>query len=129
MRWNNAGIQGWIAGSNAAGGKLRYSGSLNVSTVKIFDQAVSSLGNRASELPGSRVLHRKGSSEELWLVFKDNCLVGGQALGRTERIGGLIGVILRGRDLLKNGVEGVGPQLWPLYGMEKDILRILQSTT
>ena len=134
MRWNNARIQGWIAGANAAGEKLRYSGSLNVATVKIFDQAVSSLGMRALEFPESevQVLHRKGSSEQLWLVFKDNRLVGAQALGRTERLGGLIGVILRGRDLLKIGVGGARPwaghELWPLYGMEQDILRLLSST-
>jgi NADH oxidase (H2O2-forming) len=134
MRWNNARIQGWIAGANAAGGKLRYSGSLNVATVKIFDQAVSSLGMRALEFSERevQVLHRKGSPEELWLVFKDNRLVGAQALGQTERLGGLIGVILRCRDLLKIGPGGAGPwtghELWPLYGMEQDILRLLGTT-
>ena len=51
MLWNNARLQGRVAGSNAAGVATRYGGSLNITTVGFEDQSGASVGFLAADLP------------------------------------------------------------------------------
>jgi len=133
MLWHNARLQGRIAGANAAGALRRYPGSLNLTTVNVFDETAASVGILASEVPRdeARVLHRKGPWGELWMVLKDQSLIGVQALGRTERVGGLMGMIAKGKDLrkalLKEPTSAEGPGGWILRGVRKDLLRLMGS--
>jgi len=133
MLWHNARLQGRIAGANTAGAARRYPGSLNLTTVNVFDETAASVGILASEVPEDEamVLHRKGPWGELWMVLKDQSLIGVQALGRTERVGGLMGMISKGKDLrkalLKEPNSAEGPGGWILRGVQKDLLRLIDA--
>jgi hypothetical protein len=63
------------------------------------------------------------------MVLKDQSLIGVQALGRTERVGGLMGMISQGKDLrkalLKEPNSAEGPGGWILRGVRKDLLRLM----
>lgn len=130
MLWHNARLQGRIAGANAAGAGKRYPGSVNITTINVFDEAAASVGTLASEVsPGERkVLHRRSPWGELYLVLKDTCLMGVQAVGRTERVGGLIGIMLQGKDLRKTlmraSTPADGPGLGILRNVRKDLLHL-----
>jgi NADH oxidase (H2O2-forming) len=131
MLWNNARTQGKVAGGNATGANHHYRGSLNVTTVNIFDETAASVGVLASDLPNGQAksLHRKGPWGELWLVLHEDRLMGVQALGRTERVGGLLGLLLKGGDL--KGLTGEVSQKgkgdsWVLRGVQKEMSRLIQ---
>jgi len=130
MLWNNARIQGRVAGANAAGDTKRYPGSLNLTSVSFFGEACASVGLLSSDLSPTeaQVIHRKGLRREFWLVLQDNRIVGAQALGHTERVGGLVGLILRGEDLRKTIIKGSTRserrRIWPLRGLRRDLLRL-----
>ena len=88
MLWNNARLQGRVAGSNAAGTESRYGGSLNVTTVGFEDQSGASVGLLAADLPADevKVVHRDGHDGAMTLVLRDGRLVGGLygvAMGRV----------------------------------------------
>ncbi len=133
MLWNNAKLQGETAGANAAGFPKCYPGSLNLTTVKLFDRAVASVGVRAADLPEgeSKVLHRRSLDGELWLVFRGNGIAGVQALGNLDRVGGLTTLMLKGRNIAETIRRGPkaseGWTLWPLHGLEKDLLRLTED--
>jgi len=118
MLWNNARIQGRIAGANAAGAAHRYPGSLNITTVKLPRDSAASIGLLASDLSDdlsdeqAKVLHRKGLWGELWLVLKDDRLIGVQAIGRTERVGGFLGILLRGGTFGRTWNQGFKGKGW-----------------
>ncbi|MHB8762881.1 MAG: NAD(P)/FAD-dependent oxidoreductase [Deferrisomatales bacterium] len=127
MLWNNARLQGRVAGSNAAGVERRYGGSLNVTTVGFAEQSGASVGYLAADLPKDRVkiVHRHGHDGAMTLVLRDGRLVGAQVMGRTERIGALTAHILRGGDLkellqppktAKQMREG-----WQLRGLRREL--------
>lgn len=130
MLWHNAQLQGIVAGANAGGGIRRYPGSANVTTVNIFERAAASVGALASDFqPGEvKTIHRKGPEGELWLVLKGERLVGAQATGDTKRIGGMMGILLRGgeiRDALKTDRRQPGRELWALSGLQRELREIL----
>ena len=133
MLWNNAKFQGHTAGANAAGSGKRFPGSLNVTTVKLFDRAVASVGIPAADLPEgeTRVLHRKDLDGELWLVLKEDRLVGVQGLGALDRLGGLTAMMLKGLNIretiLKGPKPSAGRDMWPLHTLEKDLIRLLDG--
>jgi NADH oxidase (H2O2-forming) len=134
MRWNNARLQGRVAGANAAGAVKRYPGSLNITTVNLFHEAAASVGRLAFELSPQelRVLHRKRSWGEAFLVLRNNHLVGVQVLGRTERVGSLVGIILRGSDLRKILMKGhlppAGRDVWALKGFQRDVFQLTEAS-
>jgi NADPH-dependent 2,4-dienoyl-CoA reductase/sulfur reductase-like enzyme len=101
MLWNNARLQGRVAGANAAGGDETYGGSLNITTVSFESQAGASVGFLASDLPEgeAKIVHRDGHDGAVSLVIRDGRLIGAQVMGRTERIGALMAHILTGGDL------------------------------
>jgi NADH oxidase (H2O2-forming) len=131
MLWSNARLQGRVAGANAAGAARRYPGSLNITTVNLFGEAAASVGWLASELPEAetRIIQRRGTWGELRLVLQEGRLRGVQALGRTERVGGLLGLIVRGdalRNPLTKGPASVGGrEAWALRGTERELLHRL----
>jgi NADPH-dependent 2,4-dienoyl-CoA reductase/sulfur reductase-like enzyme len=127
MLWNNARSQGRIAGANAAGEQRQYPGSLNLTTVNVFGETAASVGALAADFPGEeiRTVYRKGLQGEIGLVVREKCVVGIQALGGTDRVGGLLGAILRGDDLLKDLLVGRTSFSWPLHGFQRDLIRLL----
>lgn len=132
MLWNNARMQGKVAGGNAAGASHRYHGSLNVTTVPIFHETAASLGLLASDLQEgeAKSIHRKGPLGELWLVLQDDRLVGVQAIGRTERVGGLLGLLLKGGNLRWLTGEMAHKRkgdLWALRGVQRDLIRLISA--
>jgi NADH oxidase (H2O2-forming) len=131
MLWNNARIQGRVAGSNAAGQHLSYTGSLNVTTVNFEGQAAASVGHLAADLPESEVevIHRDGHDGAVTLVIHQGRLVGAQVVGHTERLGALMGLIMKGgelRETLANPRTPLQRKLgWQLRGLKREILELL----
>ena len=130
MLWNNARLQGRAAGINAAGGACKYRGSLNITTVNLINQAAASVGFLAGDLPEgeSQSLTRYGPSSAFNLIMRKGKIVGAQALGHTERVGGLLGLLLRGgdlRDRLMGKYSSSRLESWPLRGLENEITQIL----
>lgn len=114
MLWGNAVRQARVAGTNAAGGKKTFPGSMNITTVAMGDVAVASMGRTARELEkeGARVLVRKDPSGNIMtLVLVEEELVGVQALGGLEKVGSMMRTLLdrkRARDL----VDEYRKRLW-----------------
>ncbi|MBN2568078.1 MAG: FAD-dependent oxidoreductase [Deltaproteobacteria bacterium] len=131
MLWNNARLQGRTAGANAAGADKRYSGSFNITTVSFFGNAAASAGCLASEFSEEEVdvFHSRKWWGSIWLVLQGNRLAGVQAMGRTERVGGLFGSILRGQDLREAALKGPRTSgwldIWALQGIERQLLKHL----
>ncbi len=131
MLWNNAKLQGRIAGSNAVGIKKRYPGSLNITTVNVFNECAASIGDLYSDFPAgeAQFLHKKRTWGIYWLVFKENHLIGVQAMGQTNKVGALIGFILREQNLKKimEDIHDAGVKdtdVWTLHGIQKDLLSL-----
>lgn len=131
MLWNNARLQGQVAGANAARGTLRYNGSLNITTVNLWDRAAASVGLLAADLPDgkARILHRRGPWGAFSLILEEGSLVGVQALGRTERVGGLLGLLLKGGDLRQRLMERptltAGWETWALREVRRELKDLL----
>ena len=130
MLWNNARLQGRAAGINAAGGNYLYRGSLNITTVNLINQAVASAGLLEEDLPEGegQVLRRDGASGAFSLIVRKGEIAGVQALGRTERVGGLLGLVLRGgaiKEKLMTGRHLSKCETWPLRGLEREIIELL----
>ncbi|MDY7037380.1 MAG: hypothetical protein SV375_14590, partial [Thermodesulfobacteriota bacterium] len=130
MLWNNARLQGRAAGINAAGGACKYRGSINITTVNLINQAAASMGFLAGDLPESELqsLTRYGPFGAFNLILRKGKIAGAQALGPTERVGGLLGLLMRGGDL-RDSLMGRYPssrlELWPLRGLENKISQVL----
>lgn len=131
MLWNNARLQGQVAGANAARGIIRYNGSLNITTVNLWDRAAASVGLLAADLPNgrARTLHRRGPWGAFSLILEEGNLVGVQALGRTERVGGLLGLLLKGGDLRQRLMERptltAGWETWALREVRRELKDLL----
>lgn len=120
MLWNNAKLQGEVAGSNAGGLNRTYRGSLNLTTLNLHKTAAASVGLLEAELKEDEVatIHKRTLRGELFLVIKDGRIAGVQALGEVERVGGLISLIIKGvhvKDITEGRATAAGPSLsWPL---------------
>ena len=124
MLWNNARMQGRIAGANAAGAARRYSGNVAITNVDVFDQAAAAVGLTSFQVSQGelKTVHRKGHTGELYLVFESNRLAGVQAIGDTRRLGGLLGAIMRGDELAGRALTGKPrPARWPLRNLGKEL--------
>ncbi len=131
MLWGNAVLQGRVAGANAAGGRRRFLGALNVTTVRIGDKAVASVGMTAAELnsQGGRLLFKKDAwGNGMGILIADGKLRGAQMLGPVERIGGILRILLQGGSLGHHMRDAqarrLGPEssiLWPLRGLEAEL--------
>jgi NADPH-dependent 2,4-dienoyl-CoA reductase/sulfur reductase-like enzyme len=136
MLWANAVQQGRVAGANAAGGKRSFPGSLNVTTVRIAERAVASVGATASDLEAqgaSLFLNKDVVGNAIGIVLMDGRVIGAQAVGPIERVGGLIRILLQGGGLgdLAGEARGGSPgtraaRLWPLRGLERGLSRFIR---
>ena len=124
MLWNNARIQGRIAGANAAGATMRYPGNIAITNVDVFDEPAAAVGLMSSRIPEDelKTLHRKGPSGELLLVLKQDRLCGVQAIGCTQRLGGLLGALIR-RDRLAGTplYKKAGSHQWAIRSMSREL--------
>lgn len=103
LLWYNAKIQGEIAGYNAIGIGKNYQGTMNISSVEIFETYAVSIGHNMSSLKGInvKVIERKSNWYHRLLVV-DGIIVGAQLVGRTSDIGPLVNAIRR-----KDTLEGL----------------------
>ncbi len=134
MLWGNAVQQGRAAGTNAAGGKRSFQGALNVTTVRIGQKAVASVGSTWAELEarGAEFLFSKDAwGNAMGVVLEEGRIMGAQVLGPVERIGGILRIMLQGGSLGLKSPEGrlEGPgqcslRLWPLRGLERELARL-----
>jgi NADPH-dependent 2,4-dienoyl-CoA reductase/sulfur reductase-like enzyme len=134
MLWGNAVQQGRAAGRNAAGGKKKFPGALNVTTVRIGEKAVASVGSTQAELQGREVqfLFRKDAwGNGMGVLLHEGRLIGAQVMGPVERIGGILRILLQGGSLGWKPGEGeagakaqANVRLWPLRGLEKELARL-----
>ena len=105
---------------------------MNITTVNMFDCEAAAVGSLASDIPEdeAKVIHRKGPWGEFRLVLHGERLVGVQAVGRIERVGGLLGMLLRGgkiREILEKGPIHQGRELWALRGVQRELREILNG--
>lgn len=134
MLWGNAVQQGRAAGANAAGGRKKFLGALNVTTVRIGEKAVASVGSTQADLQGQEVsfLFKKDAwGNGMGVLLQEGRLVGAQAVGPVERIGGILRILLQGGGLGYQPSEGdtglktrCRIRLWPLRGLEQELVRL-----
>lgn len=123
MLWNNARVQGRVAGANAAGGKTHYTGNISITNVNVYEDAAASIGLTSAQVPEDelQVIHKSGPSGEFYLVLQKDRLAGVQAIGCTERVGGLLGAVIRGDKLSHTPFfQDVKRQHWALRDMQKE---------
>jgi len=129
MLWNNARSQGQIAGANAAGAKRKYSGSLNVTSLCLYESTVASVGAISADLTNGkyRLLYdaHKGLKSQFCLILDNNRVAGAQALGCVQRVGGMLGLVLSGDDLpeiiARSKIGKNKSSVWALRGFEKSL--------
>lgn len=96
MLWHNARRQGEVAGSNAAGVPLEYSGSLNVTGLNLFGVQAVSIGISSSEeTDGFAVIEREGQGAYQRLILQGSEVVGVQSVNWPEDMGHLLTSIVR----------------------------------
>jgi NADH oxidase (H2O2-forming) len=126
MLWGNAVRQARVAGTNAAGGKKTFSGSMNVTTVPIGDVAVASMGRTARDLEekGARLLVREDPfGNKMALVLLEDQIVGVQGMGRLEKVGGMMKALLE-RKRAQEMISGFRKGLWlgwPVRSIQMDL--------
>ena len=130
MLWNNARIQGRIAGANAAGARRRYGGNISITNVNVFEVAAASVGLTSRQVPEDQleVIHKKGPSGEYRLVLQNDGLVGVQAIGCTERVGGLLGSVIRGDKVADAAYRFVSSQRqWALRSIKEPLHNVMPA--
>lgn len=96
MLWHNARRQGDIAGCNAAGIPLEYSGSLNVTGVNLFGIQAVSLGMGADgDAGGSEVIEKVREGGYLRVILQRSEVVGVQTVNWSQDLGYLLTSIVR----------------------------------
>ncbi len=127
MLCNNARLQGKTAGINAAGGNLQYPGSINVTTVDIFNTGAAAIGTMAGKCSEDdiKIIHRQSHLGELRLIFRNNCLIGAQTLGRVDIIGGILKILLK-KGIIGNSLNiNRAMELWSLRNFKREIINTL----
>lgn len=96
MLWHNARRQGEVAGSNAAGMALEYSGSLNVTGLHLFGEQAISIGMSAGEKgDGFEVVEREREGAYQRVILQRSEVVGVQSVNWPEDMGHLLTSIVR----------------------------------
>jgi NADH oxidase (H2O2-forming) len=102
LLWSSAKRQGWIAGSNCAGVGLRYTGSLNATTLEVFGTYAASVGPIESDLCDRseyEVTENLSDREYGKGLIVANRLVGMQLINSHRYAGFLVSKMLRKDDL------------------------------
>jgi len=94
--------QGFVAGINMAGGKLKYIGGIPLNSLKFLDYPVLNAGiveppDNTFEVKVNDQFEKKGFYRKA--IFKENRLVGFVAIGKIERVGILTGIIRQRMDV------------------------------
>jgi len=99
--WTNAVDMGRTAGTNMAGGKLKYAGSLEImNATEIERVAFISVGNILAEGNGIDIVrHRRNNDVYRKLIFKDDILTGAVFLGDVTNAGIYTALIKSGMPL------------------------------
>jgi NADH oxidase (H2O2-forming) len=96
MLWHNARRQGEVAGYNAAGMAVEYSGSLNVTGLNLFGLQAVSIGMTGNEVAeGIEVMEREREGGYQRLILQGSEVVGVQAVNWCEDVGYLLASIVR----------------------------------
>jgi NADH oxidase (H2O2-forming) len=117
LLWHNAREQGLVAGSNCRGVSRIYPGSINITSLDIFNTHAVSLGSIATDVSQPEpveIIERSGSKNYLRLILSQERLIGAQAIGDTQDTGALLYAMLR-KDKLTEPKQLVGERpLLPL---------------
>ena len=108
LRWPNAKRQGWTAGHNCTGERIRFKGSFNVTGLEIFGHYAVSAGiGAASVNPGKKfhIEEKNFGSSFYRLILEDHRLVGMQLINYSQDSGLLFSRMLRRDNLLKLAKE------------------------
>lgn len=107
MLWHNAIKQAETAARNCCGHTAVYDGSMNITSMDIFDTHAVSMGVCGAQL--EKLKKVKTVEEKSWdnyhrLVFSEGRMVGAQVIGRTEGVGAFLYAIMR-KDKIKDPLE------------------------
>ncbi len=126
LLWHNAREQGRVAGYNCCGVAKIYPGSINITSLDIFDTHAASLGStgaNVSQRQDIETIERSGYKNYLRLILFQGRLIGAQAIGDTRDVGVLLYAMLR-KDKLTEPKQLVGERpLLPLVRRDYQMLR------
>ncbi len=93
--WPNAYEQGFVAGTNMAGGSRKYSGGMGMNSVEFYGIPSISMGITSPEGEGYEILIKHLPDKNIYkkLVLKDNVIIGAIFVGDIDRAGIINGLI------------------------------------
>ncbi|MBI4744163.1 MAG: NAD(P)/FAD-dependent oxidoreductase [Actinobacteria bacterium] len=93
--WPNAYEQGFVAGTNMAGGSRKYPGGMGMNSVEFYGIPSISMGITSPEEEGYEVLIKHLPDKNIYkkLVLKDNVIIGAIFVGDIDRAGIVNGLI------------------------------------
>jgi NADH oxidase (H2O2-forming) len=129
--WHNAKEQGEVAGSNAAGVARRFAGSVNITSLDIFDNHAVSFGSIYADVSheeGIEVIETShGSGVYHRLVLRHGQVVGAQFVGHTQDMGSVLYALIR-KDRLNDLREfGTGLPLARVFHRHHGLARLLAA--
>jgi len=104
--WPCAIEQGWVAGANMAGKKVKYEGSQSMNSLDLFGLATISIGVTKPKGDGYEILTSKTESSYKRLVLKDNVIYGITVVGNVESAG-TYGILIRNKVNVKDCKEAL----------------------
>ena len=97
--WHNAKEQGEVAGSNAAGAARTFAGSINITSLDVFNSHAVSFGNIHADLAqqqGIEVIEKPHDGQGYHrLVMKGGQIVGAQFIGNVTDMGAVLFALIR----------------------------------
>ncbi|OGO36960.1 MAG: hypothetical protein A2147_09800 [Chloroflexi bacterium RBG_16_57_8] len=110
--WHNAREQGEVAAHNAAGVPRSYSGSINITSLDVFDTHAVSFGTIAADLAqqeGIEVIEKPhGDHDYHLLILKQGQVVGAQFIGDVQDMGAVLYALIRKDRLSERREFGSG---------------------
>ena len=97
--WPASYAQGVVAGSNAVGGSVEFSGIVPSTRIKVLDVDLFSIGQIHPEDAGTKVCEESRDGVYSALFRRDGQLVGAVLYGDTRRAGLLKEVVESGRQI------------------------------
>jgi NADH oxidase (H2O2-forming) len=117
MLWHNARRQGEVAGCNAAGSPVEYSGSLNVTGLNLFGIQAVSVGMSGDErADGLEVIERGREGAYQKVILQKSEVVGAQSVNWCEDVGLLVTAIIR-KEKVAGIKDAIAKRRHPLRGM------------
>lgn len=114
MLWHNARRQGEIAGYNAAGMPVEYSGSLNATGLSLYGVQAVSIGMSSSEVAdGLDIIEREREGGYQRVILRRSEVVGMQSVNWSEDMGYLLASLVR-RDKVADFHDALAKRKPPL---------------